>query len=469
MEDGEADIHNFSTSPSQHRLPTVSAIEALTKISSKSQGIPCSLPALDTVLANEINGLSTTTPGIQRGHVTEVYGPPGVGKTTFGLQVSVNALHSSSSDSEVLWVDTGSPFIEERLDELLRSYTISADSDLPSSPSEPSDAEFLLQDKFTYLRAHTLPRLLTVFLHPLRSFPSSKTGLIVVDDLSNLLLGSFSRNPKSLQLSAPAAVREKSEKQTVSKRFQIIENLAAAMSRMAALKNIAILVLTNTTTSLKGQTKATLKAALASQAWDSAIHTRIMLYRGFTDDKQLDAISGTQSPRLRYAEVQRMAWKDVCMHPVPFVILSKGLRNLNLATSPRKTQADAEGDGSAGTFIAGRKHDLPFHPLEFTQSSQKDQLPQSKKRKALEIADSEDENEESGAEIQSDFDEPELPRMNSEPRQKIEEMILETHETALLRRDRYARIRGSEDEIPAASSELGEEAAVACLPGEGTP
>ncbi|OAP59738.1 hypothetical protein AYL99_04740 [Fonsecaea erecta] len=457
MQDQKADIHNFSTSPSQHRLPTVSAIEALQNISAKCKGISCSLPVLDTILANGSNRLSIATPGIQRGHVTEVYGPPGVGKTTFGLQTAVNAIHSSHKQSHVLWVDTGSPFIEERLDDMMSSYTIPRDAEVRSSPPEPLDTELLLDDKFTRLHAYTLPRLLTVFLHPPHSFPSSKTCLIVVDDLSNLLLGSFSRNPRNIKASAPAAVKEKFDKQAVSKRFQIIENLGAAMSKMAAIKNIAILVLTNTTTSLRNRNRATLKAALTSHAWDSAVHTRIMLYRDFADDGQFIDILGTESPGLRYAEVQRMAWKDLCTNPVPFAILSKGLCQLNPASSPGEALGGANSDEEAKLFSTDKEDDVPLLPAELSQRNQGEMPILSKKRKIIEIADSEDEGEENGTDGLSDLDEPELPHMELVSRSVTDEMILETHETALLRRERYARIKGSEDEIPILSSDLVED------------
>ncbi|KIW80858.1 hypothetical protein Z517_03881 [Fonsecaea pedrosoi CBS 271.37] len=469
MQNPDADIHNFPTSPSQHRLPTVSAIEALQNITSKCKGISCSLPALDEILTNDRNGLSRATPGIQRGYVTEVYGPPGVGKTIFGLQAAVNAIQSRQEDSEVLWIDTGSPFIAERLDDLMRTSTVPAETDPPSSPPVPSNADILLEENFTHLSAYTLPRLLTVFLHPPHSFPSAKTCLIIVDDLSNLLLGSFPRNPRNVKASAPAAVREKFEKQAVSKRFQIIENLGAAMSKMAALKNIAILVLTNTTTSLRRHNRATLKAALASQAWDSAVHTRIMLYRDFAEDGHGLDISGRQSMGLRYAEVQRMAWKDICTSPIPFAILSKGLLQFNAATSPSQGLVDSRLTNDVGVFNVAKEEERQLLPTELSQPSQSDMPAQGRKRKIIEIGDSEEEGEEIGTDAPSESDEPELPIMHSRPRAIIDEMILETHETALLRRNRYIRIRGSEDDIPVPSSDLAAEVDTASPPDDHRP
>ena len=450
MDDREPDIHNFSTPSSEHRLPTVTAVEALQNAAAKARGIPSGLPTLDNVLVNSQNGLSIATPGIQRGHVTEVFGPPGVGKTTFGLQATVNAMHSTDENCHVLWINTGSPLVEQRLEDLMNAYNVPPSSDLPSSPPEPVDVDSLLEERLIYLDAHTLPILLTVFLHPQASIPSPQTCMIVVDNLSNLLLGAFSRTSKNPQPSAPLVVRERLEKQAASKRFQVLESLATAMSKMAALRNIAVLVLTNATTSLKGSNRATLKPALSSQAWESAIHTRVMLYRDFADEAQLAEVQNGAKLRLRYADVQRMERKEVFTSRIPFVISMGGLRELSVHVASQ-AQHLAEFNGIAEA--TGADDDLPFLPVELSQPSQLQSPMQHRKRKAVEIADSEDEDE---GDV-TDPDEPQLPRMNILPRGMEDDMILEVHETALLRRERLSRIRGSEDELPEPPSDSEED------------
>ncbi|KAK5467137.1 hypothetical protein LTS15_000107 [Exophiala xenobiotica] len=469
MDDRGPDVHNFS--PTQHRLPTVSGIEALQNASARAKGISTRLSALDsTLLPNE---LSLATPGIQRGCVTEIFGPPGVGKTTFGLQIAANALHTDHEEFHVLWVNTGSPLIPERLRQLTAGFIYKPPKhNAPSSsPLTEKDIGSMIAEKFTYLEAHTLPRVLTLFMHPTRTLPSPKTGLIVVDDLSNLLLSSFSRNPKPLKAAAPAAIKEKLEKRAAGRRFQIIESLGAAMSKMATLQNMAILVLSNATISLKGGQKATLKPALSSQAWDTAIYTRIMLFRDFPDDDQEAQLSKLETKALRYAEVQRLARKEVYKLPVPFVILTDGLRQLD---RPRAKGAEGDDeeeeqevfvDTSAAEAVQPRppRVDLPLLPDELSQPSQ------SKKRKATEIADSEDDDDDDDVVVQSNHSEPKVPAINlrneqsslkkeeveaeeEEEEEEEEEMILDTHETALLRSYRYASIRGSEDAIPVHSS-----------------
>lgn len=74
-------------------MPTVSAAQALQDLeSSPTRCIPTGLANLDLGLQSKdplpVSPSSTSTDqnhgGIPRGKVTEIYGPPGVGKTTLG-------------------------------------------------------------------------------------------------------------------------------------------------------------------------------------------------------------------------------------------------------------------------------------------------------------------------------------------------------------------------------------------------
>ena len=71
----------------QDRLATLSASEALQRLTSgSSKSISTGLSRVDALLQNrEIDSSSqdSLNGGLTRGHVTEVYGPPGVGKSTF--------------------------------------------------------------------------------------------------------------------------------------------------------------------------------------------------------------------------------------------------------------------------------------------------------------------------------------------------------------------------------------------------
>lgn len=97
------DVSSFDL-PSTHRLPTVSAAEALEILNDdSSKYIPSGLDDLDRSLGL---GLSESAPeastgGFVRGQVTEIWGPPGSGKTTLGIQLAANALRDGKG---VVWV-----------------------------------------------------------------------------------------------------------------------------------------------------------------------------------------------------------------------------------------------------------------------------------------------------------------------------------------------------------------------------
>ena len=69
----------------EDRLPTVSASEALENISSDLQRpVSTGLNRLDALLQGRRHDISSQTNisgGVSRGEVTEIFGPPGVGKT----------------------------------------------------------------------------------------------------------------------------------------------------------------------------------------------------------------------------------------------------------------------------------------------------------------------------------------------------------------------------------------------------
>lgn len=90
-------IHGSSLDLSSiHRLPTVSAAQALEDFEgTQNHHISTGLPVLDA------------SNGIQKGSVTEIWGPPGVGKTAFGIQLTANCLREGGG---VVWMAfTGCP------------------------------------------------------------------------------------------------------------------------------------------------------------------------------------------------------------------------------------------------------------------------------------------------------------------------------------------------------------------------
>jgi hypothetical protein len=98
------DISSFDL-PLPHRLPTVSAADALEQLmTDRSRRVPTGLDALDRALsgfARHADACASLPGGFSKGQVIEVWGPPASGKTTFGLQLAAGVL---KHDRNVVWV-----------------------------------------------------------------------------------------------------------------------------------------------------------------------------------------------------------------------------------------------------------------------------------------------------------------------------------------------------------------------------
>lgn len=102
--------------PCSDRLPTVSAAQALDDLDANvSRFVSTNLPDLDKALAASAASSSTgeeaNAGGIHKGHLTEIWGPPGVGKTAFGLQAAADVLLGGKC---VVWVGQYAPAVSSR-------------------------------------------------------------------------------------------------------------------------------------------------------------------------------------------------------------------------------------------------------------------------------------------------------------------------------------------------------------------
>ena len=365
--------------------------------------------------------------------MTDVFGPPGVGKTTFGIQLAVNALNVPGSGSRVIWINTGSSLVQSRLHDVVAAYDAGDASQLPSSPPIAGNVNQSPLDRLFYFQPQTLAHLLTLILHPTSAFPPPSTSLFIIDDLSNYITSHFPRSSRPNQASTPSNVlADKQASRASSRRFNILSSLSSGLTRLASSRHIAVVLLSNVTVSIKNGERALLRSALSGQMWDTAIDTRIVLYRDFPPERLNDRLNAQERKGWRVAGVIRAGGKDVLRPGVGFVIEDGGLRELGISglskTPASVKEAEAQIPNIDSPFVnqppastpprqiqpssqPPHTRTLPIHsspPLDAPSHTAADQVhtggaspttdgnggvPRASKRKADEIADSESEGE----------------------------------------------------------------------------
>ncbi|KAJ5193838.1 hypothetical protein N7491_001168 [Penicillium cf. griseofulvum] len=281
---------------------SISASQSLNASAATRDPIATGLARLDEAL-NDLPD-QPNQGGILRGHVTEIFGPPGAGKTSLALNIACNALR----DGKVVWIavlltplDTGCPLPSPRLEEMSVNL-----------------------DDFIYFRAHTLPHLIALLARPPKGFPPSETNLIVVDSVSNLFSAYFP-SPQELQDQfAEGKITDKAHlKWLQSRRWNVATELATHLARLAA-RNIAVLAINQSHTKIKGQPHAALQPLLSGPAWEASVQTRIAVYRDLPDE--------------RIAEVEKRAGKSLPEQAeellVAFRIEPDGLYEIERKESP---------------------------------------------------------------------------------------------------------------------------------------
>ncbi|EAW11999.1 uncharacterized protein ACLA_007580 [Aspergillus clavatus NRRL 1] len=307
-----------------------------------SGSISTGLPRLDEAISPvsldespEASGEDVTR-GILCGHVTEVFGPPGVGKTSLALTLTSNALREGG---KVVWIDTTSPLPKLRLKSML-SKSLEA--------SESSESSEHLVDNLIYFRAQSLPHLLALLLRPPKGFPPEDTKLLVVDSVSGPFPSYFMGPSELKSRLAQAKVTDKAQVQwLMNRKWNVTSELANQLMKLAAAQSLAVLVVNQTHTKIKGQPRATLTPLLAGGPWENSVYTRIALYRAFAVDDDSGAEPQSAPRSVRYAEVLKRGGKSVTVrldeNIVPFTIESDCLRGTDTnqpsrAVAPQPTE-----------------------------------------------------------------------------------------------------------------------------------
>ncbi|KPA42211.1 dna repair protein rhp55 [Fusarium langsethiae] len=180
------DRASFDT-PSTHRLPTVSASQALddlgcdasTHLSTGLEGLDRSLLGPVTVDSQD----AAVKGGVQRGQVTEIWGPPGSGKTALGLQLTANALCDGDT---VVWIDCFQALQRDRLRTVTKAVQArqngSSPTEVEAAPAREIDAS-----QFYQYSCFTLPHLISLVSRPTTKLIPTSTSLVILSSFSALV------------------------------------------------------------------------------------------------------------------------------------------------------------------------------------------------------------------------------------------------------------------------------------------
>ncbi|KAJ5501906.1 hypothetical protein N7463_004780 [Penicillium fimorum] len=259
---------------------SISASQSLNASAATRDPIATGLARLDEVL-NDLPD-QPNQGGIMRGHVTEIFGPPGAGKTSLALNIACNARR----DGKVVWIDTGCPLPSPRLEEMSVSL-----------------------DDFIYFRAHTLPHLIALLARPPKGFPPSETNLIVVDSVSNLFPAYFPSAQELKDQLAEGKITDKAHLQwLLNRKWNIASEIATHLAKLAA-RNIAVLAINQSHTKIKGQSHAALQPLLSGSAWEASVQTRIAVYRDLPDERVAEVEKCAGKPLPEQAEGLLVAFR----------------------------------------------------------------------------------------------------------------------------------------------------------------
>ena len=176
--------------------------------------------------------------------------------------------------------------------------------DVPeSTPTTPSNhlEGVEIFERLHHFTTPTLPHLLALLTHTSTSFPPPMTSLIVVDAISSLFNLAFPKKTETATSWQEPVKRPDAAQWAGTRKWAVMSDFVSKIGKLAATKNIAILLTMQTTTRVRAEAEACLYPAITGTAWDNGIHARIALFRDWL------LKSGTSSSQGSYESGSRCA------------------------------------------------------------------------------------------------------------------------------------------------------------------
>jgi hypothetical protein len=186
-------------------------------------------------------------------------------------------------------------------------------------------------DRFHYIRAQSLPHLLSLLIHSPPGFPGQETSLLVIDSISAFFPSYFPNTTELKSQLKEGRIPDNQHLQwLLNRRWTIAGDIATHLMKLAASHQHLAVVLTNQThTKIRGQLQATLFPVVSGGSWDAGIHNRIVLYRDWPFEahdyaSQNSLEDNPPNSQLRYAEVIKRGGRTLTTrfkeNIAPFVI-----------------------------------------------------------------------------------------------------------------------------------------------------
>lgn len=216
---------------------------------------------------------------------------------------------------------------------LLERPKVATDTDADAHADEDAVTTIVpavVKQRFKHLTAVTLSHVLALFLHPQGDFPPSDIDLIVLDSLSTVVDAAYHSNHSS------ATDRSDAIKWASGRRFAILGQLVNALSRVASVHNLAVLVTSHTVTRVRPNQGAMLLPALTGSEWNAGLSTQLILFRDWPPrDKSRKPEERELWARLRYIGLIKINGR-LCVEEgqfetvVPIAIGHSGLQELRM-------------------------------------------------------------------------------------------------------------------------------------------